>query len=145
MFRLDRRLAEEIIAHARQEDPDEVCGILAGPPGEIRRLYRATNGEPQPTRPIRYNIAAEDLLRITRDIEAHGWEVVGIYHSHTHTQAYPSATDVNQAFWPDTDTPLYPGCIYVLVSLEFKAYPLIRAFRIVSRQQIDEEEVVIVG
>ena len=68
-----------------------------------------------------------------------------LLHSHSHTQGYPSPTDVDQAFWPDTDTPLYPGCLYVLVSLEYKAYPLIRAYRIISRQQIEEDDVVIVN
>jgi proteasome lid subunit RPN8/RPN11 len=57
--------------------------------------------------------------------------VLAIYHSHTHTEAYPSATDVRLAAWPDA--------YYVLVSLEAKENPVVRAFRIVD-ETITEEE-----
>jgi proteasome lid subunit RPN8/RPN11 len=63
-----------------------------------------------------------------------GWDLVGIYHSHTHTEAYPSKTDVELAF--------YPEALYFIVSLQDRQAPVIRAFRI-SDGQIAEEDVII--
>lgn len=128
MFRLEQRFADEMIAHAQQDDPNECCGILAGADGQVAQLYRTVNAEGSP---FRYTIEPKDLLRVYREIEAKGWDVVGIYHSHTHTQAYPSATDVKLAAWP--------GALYFIVSLMDKNRPLIRAFRI-DDGRIEEQE-----
>lgn len=119
MFTLERTFADEIISHAREEDPNECCGILAGRDGQVARLYRAVNAEASP---YRYNVDPKDLLRIYKECDAQGWDFVAIYHSHTHTEAYPSATDVRLAAWPDS--------LYLIVSLADKASPVLRAFRI---------------
>lgn len=119
MLKLERRYVDEIIRHAREEDPNECCGILAGRDGQVARLYRAVNAEASP---YRYNVDPKDLLRIYKECDAQGWEFVAIYHSHTHTEAYPSATDVRLAAWPDS--------LYLIVSLADKANPILRAFRI---------------
>ena len=119
MFTLERKFADEIVSHAREEDPNECCGILAGRDGRVARLYRAVNAEASP---YRYNVDPKDLLRIYKECEAQGWDFVAIYHSHTHTEAYPSATDVRLAAWPDS--------LYLIVSLADKANPVLRAFRI---------------
>lgn len=132
MFRLERRFADEMIAHAQQEDPNECCGILAGADGRVAQLYRTINAD---SSPFRYTIEPKDLLRVYREVEAKGWDVVGIYHSHTHTQAYPSATDVNLAAWP--------GALYFIVSLMDKNRPHIRAFHI-DDARIEEDDVALV-
>src|SRR3990172_6081687 len=124
---LEKRYADEVIAHAQEEDPNECCGILAGLDGRITRLYRTANADKSP---YRYNVESRDLLRIFRDIEDNGWELLGIYHSHTHTEAYPSPTDVSLAFWPDS--------YYFIVSLKDAQNPVIRAFRIVEGQIAEE-------
>lgn len=121
MFRLEKRHAEEMIAHARAEAPNECCGVLAGESGKITKLFSATNAEMSP---VRYNIDSRELLRIYQEIERKGWEFLGIYHSHTHSHAYPSSTDVQLALWPDS--------IYFIVSLIDKERPQIRAFRIIN-------------
>ena len=117
----------EMVSHAQEEAPNECCGILAGVGGRVTRLYRAANAEKSP---VRYNIAPEELLQIYRDIEGNGWDIIAIYHSHAHTEAYPSASDVELAFWPDA--------LYLIVSLKGHQ-PLLRAFRIVEGQVVEEE------
>lgn len=129
MLTLERRFVKEIIAHALEDDPNECCGIIAGQDGDATKLYRAINAEASP---YRYNIESKDLLRIYRDIEANDWEILAIYHSHTHTVAYPSPTDVRTAALPEP--------YYLIVSLVNVAQPLLRAFRIregkISRQRL---------
>jgi proteasome lid subunit RPN8/RPN11 len=133
VLKLERKYVDEIIAHAREDDPNECCGILAGADGRVTRLYRAVNAEASP---YRYNVDPKDLLRIYRECEKRGWDFVAIYHSHTHTEAYPSATDVRLAAWPDAR--------YLIVSLADKANPVLRAFRI-QGDRVEEEPLEIEG
>lgn len=117
MVRLPRAIRDDMVAHALEERPNEACGLLAGQPGEVMRGFRARNREQSP---VRYEIEPADLLRIFREIDDQELEHVGIYHSHTHTQAYPSPTDIRLAFYPDA--------LYVLVSLVDEGAPVVRAF-----------------
>lgn len=130
MVRLERQYFDEMIAYALEEAPNECCGILAGKNGQAVKLFRAINDLKSP---YRYNVAPQDLFRIDREIRENDWEWLGIYHSHTFSEAYPSPTDVNLAFWPDA--------VYFIVSLMNPGRPHIRAFRI-SREEgrIQEEE-----
>ncbi len=131
MLSLDRSYVDEIIAHARQDDPNECCGIIAGNDGRATKLYRALNAEASP---YRYNVDPKDLLRIYRDIDGNGWDMLAIYHSHAHTEAYPSPTDVRLAAWPEA--------YYVIVSLADEANPVLRAFRI-EDGQVKEAELTV--
>ena len=128
MLTLAQSYIDEMIAHSREDDPNECCGIIAGKDGAATQLYRAKNAEASP---YRYNVDPKDLLRIYRDIDGNGWDVLAIYHSHTHTEAYPSPTDVKLAAWPEA--------YYVIVSLEDDANPVLRAFRIEDGQVTEEE------
>lgn len=127
MLELPRRYADEIVSHAREEDPNECCGILAGKNGRVVKLYRITNVERSP---YRYNMDSRELLRAYREAEDNGWEFLAFYHSHTHTEAYPSATDIRLATWPET--------YYILVSLMDRQNPVIRAFRIADVRVTEE-------
>lgn len=118
---------DEMIAHAKEEAPDECCGIIAGKDGRPTKLYRATNAEHSP---YRYSVDPKDLLRIHREVDERDEEFLVIYHSHTHTEAYPSPTDVRLASWPDA--------YYVLVSLMDDARPAVRAFRILDSTVTEE-------
>lgn len=129
MFHLDTKYAREMIAHAQAEMPNECCGLVAGQKGRIVRLYRARNAEQSP---VHYNVAPKELLAIYNDIEARGWELLGIYHSHPHSEAYPSATDVRLAAWPDA--------LYFIVSLRDPKQPVLRAFHVVGGV-IEEEKI----
>ena len=97
MLSLPRSHSDEIIAHAREDAPNECCGIIAGNDGSATKLYRALNAEASP---YRYNVAPKDLLRIYRDIAGNGWDVPAIYPPPTPTQAYPSPTRDKPATWP---------------------------------------------
>ncbi len=128
MFELPRSFADDIVAHAREDAPDECCGLLAGD-GERRavRLYRMTNVEHSP---YRYNVDPKELLKVYREIEDQGWELIGIYHSHTATEAYPSPTDVRLASWP--------GACYLIVSLADEANPVLRGYYITDGSIAEE-------
>ena len=132
MLQLEQQYADEIIAHALEDDPNECCGILAGQDGRVAKLYRMTNAEQSP---YRYSMDPQELYHTYREIDDAGWDVVAIYHSHTHSEAYPSATDVRLATWSDA--------YYILVSLLNREDPAVRAFRI-EEGGIREEAVRIV-
>jgi proteasome lid subunit RPN8/RPN11 len=117
--RIGRDLLDEIVAHAREEAPNECCGLVGGGDGRASTVYRARN---EFESPLRYNVHPQDLIRIVNEISDRGEELAAIYHSHTRSEAYPSQTDVNLAEnWPD---PLYLICS--LAGPE----PVVRAFEI---------------
>lgn len=122
-------MVEEMIAHAREDLPNEACGVILGRNGVAMELHRARNAEASP---YRYVIHPEDLIRFHRIVEEKDWQFLVIYHSHVASEAYPSPTDVRMSIWPNTDPPLdaYPDAHYVLVSLADRENPVVRAFRI---------------
>lgn len=132
MLRLPRLAYQQIIGHAYDGLPLEACGLLAGdaPSGRVEVFYPTTNVAASSKL---YTVDPKEHLRADRDAEERGLEIIGVVHSHTHTDAYPSPTDVAQA--PD------PGWHYVIVSLRQEA-PVLRSFRIVDGE-IDEEPVAV--
>jgi proteasome lid subunit RPN8/RPN11 len=138
-LRLTESQYRTIIGHCYDDLPNEACGLFLGPvhdgsepTGEIHEARPCTNADRSA---VTYTVDSRDLLRAERDAEARGEELVGCWHSHTHTDAYPSPTDVRQAEW-------YPTWIYVLVSL--RDQPVLRAYRI-RDGQIAEIPVVLDG
>jgi proteasome lid subunit RPN8/RPN11 len=122
--RISQALLDEIVAHAREDAPNECCGILAGSNGVATGVFRARNAEESP---VRYTIDSNDQYRINREIEARGEEIAGIYHSHIKSPAEPSQTDINLAeLWPDP--------LYVICSLANKDEPEVRAWSIRDRK-----------
>ena len=117
-MRISREIYEELLAHAREEAPNECCGLIGGENGAAATVYRARNSEASP---LRYNLDPQDQFRIMTEIEEKGEELSAIYHSHTASPAYPSQTDINLASYPDT--------LYLIVSLAAGEKDL-RAFRI---------------
>ena len=120
MLQISERVHAQIVGHAYDGLPDEACGLLAGRPGQstATAFYPCRNAA-ESSRV--YTVDPKDHLRAERDAEDHGMEIIGVMHSHTHTEAYPSPTDVAEA--PD------PGWHYVIVSLEREA-PVLRSYRI---------------
>ena len=119
MVVLPRALADEMIAHARSELPNESCGIFGGTlDGELRSFHPARNADASP---YRYSVDANDLLRIALEIDEADDDVAAIYHSHTMSQATPSRTDMELATWPEA--------AYIIVSLASDP-PSIRAWRL---------------
>lgn len=105
---IPRILAEEMMAHALRELPNEACGLLGGSlvTGRATSFHPARNAEASP---LRYNVHPDDLVRILFDIEDAGEDLVAIFHSHTASLAVPSATDRRTAQYPDA--------FYVLATL----------------------------
>lgn len=134
VLRLAPDVYKQMVAGAYDALPEEACGLLAARPGTDKavRFYPATNVAASARV---YTVDPRDHLRADRDAEAAGLEIFGVFHSHTHTDAYPSPTDVAQA--PD------PTWHYVIVSLRAEA-PVVRSFRIVDGN-IAEESVVLEG
>ncbi len=132
MLRLPRDLHLAIVAHALDGLPDEACGLLAAPAGgdggDVQAFYPCRNAAASARV---YEVHPLDHLRADRDAEAQGLVISGVYHSHTHTDAWPSPTDVGQA--PD------PAWHYVIVSLRLPE-PVVRSFRIVDGE-VEEEGV----
>lgn len=102
-------LLADVVAHAREEYDAECCGMIAyeapadgGAPQDLRpravHVHRARNVYASRKR---FEIDGKELLHTLEDFEARGWELGAIYHSHTHTEPYPSQTDINfAANWP---------------------------------------------
>ena len=107
MLRIDRATYDAIVAHAREDHPDEACGVVAGPEGSDRpeRFIPMLNAARSPTF---YEFDSGDLLQLYREMDDRDEEPVVIYHSHTATEAYPSRTDISYASEPNAH--------YVLVS-----------------------------
>ena len=104
-MRIPTHILDEIVAHSREEAPNECCGMIGVRDGSATSLYRARNAEESP---LRYTVHPTDQLRIMEEITERGEELAAIYHSHTGSPAYPSQTDINLAEnWPD---PLYLIC-----------------------------------
>jgi proteasome lid subunit RPN8/RPN11 len=124
----------QMVGHAYDGLPDEACGLVAGEPGSdhATRFYPCRNAA-ESSRV--YTVDPGDHLRADRDAEGRGLEIIGVMHSHTHTEAYPSPTDVDQA--PD------PAWHYVIVSLKREA-AVLRSYRIAERE-ISEEAVALDG
>ena len=95
----------EIIEHVERELPNEACGLLGGPPGKVERVYRVANVYRSP---VAYHLDPTEQVRAMLEIEALGWEVCGIFHSHPSGPSVPSTTDVSLAF--------YPEAVYVIAS-----------------------------
>jgi proteasome lid subunit RPN8/RPN11 len=135
---MSRSLADEMVAHLDAERPNEGCGLVAGKQGTVSKVIRMTNASGSP---MRYSLDPEEQFRAYRLIEDESLELAGVFHSHTHTEAYPSPTDVRLA---SEDVP------YIIVSLAQEP-PDIRAFRIAKAHWDDQEgdivevEVVIEG
>jgi proteasome lid subunit RPN8/RPN11 len=123
VFVLPKAHYDAIIEQALAETPFECCGILAGKDGRVLRRYPTANARRSL---VEYAIDPRELLRIIREIEDNDWQVVGIYHSHTRTEARPS--------WKDISAAGYPEARYLIVSLRDPARPRLRAFRIEERQ-----------
>lgn len=128
---LPRAVADALLSHARAEEPNEACGLLAGSltTGHASAYHAARNAEESP---LRYTVHPDDLLHITLAIDDGGEELLAIFHSHTRSPAVPSATDLREA--------RYPEPFYLLASLSESGAPperALRAWRITDGQSAE--------
>jgi len=132
MFFLNKKQADELIEHSKKESPNEVCGILAGLPlpqknSEVKEVYQMINTDKSKKT---FFMDPEQQLKVMKEIRNLGLDMVGIYHSHLETEAYPSSHDVELAFYPEAS--------YVIVSIKNRDNPVIKSFKIVEGKIIEE-------
>ncbi len=117
-MRISQGLVDEMVAHAREDLPNECCGMVGGRDGEATVVVRVANAAASP---LRYEMDPQEQYDALKAIEDGGGELLAIYHSHTKSAAYPSQTDVNQAVaWPEQ--------VYVIVSLRDAEAPDVKAY-----------------
>ena len=118
IMRLPKELYDQIVAHAEADSPNECCGMIATHNGDAVKVYPARNAAASP---LRYEIDGHEQYRIQMDIDDAGLELGAIYHSHTRSAPYPSQTDINLAFYPDS--------LYVIIGVA-EEEPDVRAYSI---------------
>ena len=127
-------LLEQVVAHARLEAPNECCGLVALEAGRAVAVHELEN---LAASPLRFEVDGAKLAPLLFEIEEAGQQAA-IYHSHTHSEPYPSQTDVNFARW-------WPGCEWLIIGLENDGQPLARSFMISADGVIEELAVEIDG
>ncbi len=128
-MKISQGLIDEMVAHAREDLPNECCGMVGGVDGEATSVIRVENSAASP---LRYEMDPQGQYNALKTIEDAGAELLAIYHSHTKSAAYPSQTDVNQAVaWPEQ--------IYVIVSLADDKVPEVKAFLLKDLKIADVE------
>lgn len=127
--RIPHQIEQAMLSWAYLCHPEECCGLLAGDAeGRLRMAYPLTNALHSSTN---YTIEPREHFRALKHADRQGWDLVGVFHSHPHTQAYPSATDVRLAAEPEW--------LYVLVGMEDLDRPAIRGFRIRQGTVVEEQ------
>jgi len=120
-----------MVEHAKKEAPLECCGILGGNGDTVKKVFELPNTEKSP---VRYLMPPKEQLRVFKEMEKESMEMVAIYHSHTHTIAFPSETDVKLAFYPEVAS--------IIISLK-EEDPMVKAFRI-GKEAIYLEEMEVI-
>jgi proteasome lid subunit RPN8/RPN11 len=134
VLKIAREHVDAMIAHAREDHPDEACGVIVGPEGSDvpTRLVRMINADRSPTF---FRFDPQEQFELYKEMSAAGEEIVVVYHSHTSTEAYPSRTDIALASEPQAH--------YVLVSTAESGAaegPIsVRSYRIVDGVVTEEE------
>ncbi len=128
-MRISRAFLDDILSHAREDLPNECCGVVATRDDIAQKVFRAENIHHSPNR---FEIDGRHVIRIQSEADDQGWELGSIYHSHVKTEAYPSQTDVNFAR-------NWPGMVWLIVSLRDPDQPSTRAFEI-NDGAIEERE-----
>jgi proteasome lid subunit RPN8/RPN11 len=99
-IQIRKQQLDEMLSTVRSNPVEECCGLLAGRDGAVTRILPAKNAASDPAK--NYEIAPQELFRLMREIRAAKLELLGIYHSHPNGKNEPSATDIAQAYYPDT-------------------------------------------
>ncbi len=128
-MRISQGLIDEMVAHAREDLPNECCGLIGGSGEAATSVIRVANSAASP---LRYEMDPQEQYNALKAIEEGGDELLAIYHSHTKSAAHPSQTDVNQAVaWPEQ--------IYVIVSLADEEAPDVKAYLLKDLRIADVE------
>jgi len=129
---IPKGIFEEMLLHCKEAHPNEACGILAGIENKISKIYKMTNIEKSP---VSYFMDSKEQFKVMKDIRENNLEMVAIFHSHPSSPAYPSAKDLNLAFYEDS--------IYIIVSLIEKE-PVVKGY-LMREGKVEEVGVTIKG
>ena len=121
-------MLDQIVAQARDEAPNECCGIIGTRDGTAVSVFPVRNAAASP---LRYEMDPKDQLQVFEALDDAELDVGVIYHSHTRSDPLPSQTDINLAFYPES--------LYVIVGVKDRGAPEVRAFRILDGQVFDAE------
>ena len=126
MVQIKQKFIDEMVAHSKADLPNECCGILAGPNGQVMKAYQMSNVEASP---FRFSMDPGELVEVDAEAGENNWELLAIYHSHTACESVPSDRDVRIAagtagLWTDVR--------FVLVSLMDMNNPVVRIFEVTN-------------
>jgi [CysO sulfur-carrier protein]-S-L-cysteine hydrolase len=131
MTELDGVFYKEIVEQGLREFPNECCGVIAAASGVPTKVFPMRNADASPAT---YRLDGTEQLHVFDEMEGQGWDLWAIYHSHTHSEAYPSDTDRRLAF--------YPEARYLVLSLADRDDPVLRSF-FINDGDVAEEELTI--
>ena len=132
MTDLDGVYLKEIVEQGLREFPNECCGVIAANgDGRLVKVFPMKNADASPAT---YRLDGMEQLHVFDELDDRGWELWAIYHSHTHSDAYPSGTDRRLAFYPDA--------WYMVLSLADREKPELRSF-FIRDGEVQEEELTI--
>src|SRR4026207_2506121 len=131
MAELDGVFYKEIVEQALREFPNEACGLIAAEAGVPVKVFAMTNADASPAT---YRLDGKEQLTVFDELDERGWDLWAIYHSHTHSEAYPSETDRRLAFYPHPPSP--PP------SAAARAQPVLRSF-FIRDGEVEEEEMTV--
>ena len=127
---IPKQVLDEMLSHCKAGLPNEACGILAGKGNEVSKIYAMSNIE---NSPVSYLMDSGEQFRVMKDMREQKLDIVGIFHSHPSSAAYPSPKDVGLAF--------YEEAVYIIVSLA-SGEPVVKGFTI-REKEIHETGIVI--
>jgi proteasome lid subunit RPN8/RPN11 len=122
MIRIPQHLIDGIVAQARKELPDEACGLLTGKGNEAMMQYPLTNIDHSPEH---FSFDPKEQFAVLREARSQGLQIIANYHSHPESPARPSEEDIRLAF--------DPNIIYIILSLQQKDHPVMKAFSIKNK------------
>lgn len=140
MIEIDRGFFDEMVEHGLAGFPNEACGLLAGKEGRPVKFFPMTNRDASP---VTYRLDPSEHLRVMNEMDDEGWDLLGIFHTHTHSEAYPSKTDAERALWPEGTQASFPDTYYLILSLSDRSNPDLRAFTIADGGEVTEQEVTV--
>lgn len=131
MIRIPKKIHDELIAHAREGFPLEICGLLGGIGDEVSAIYRMTNTDASNEH---FMMDPKEQFAVVKDLRSKGLTLLANYHSHPESPARPSEEDIHLA--------LTPGVSYLIISLADASQPVVRAYKI-AQGRVDAEDLEI--
>ena len=133
MLRIPKPIYQKMLDHAQRESPLECCGLLGGKDQTVQKSFELENTEKSP---VFYSMSPQEQMKVFEEMEKESMDMIAIYHSHPHTIPFPSETDVKLTFYPDVSS--------VIISLQEKENPVMKAFQI-SKEAIYLEEIEVIS